>query len=209
MQVVSMSYGTLMKPALEILLSEIGRVQTEANALREQAAKQQDNAENLAAHGRQLAIDPTLDDEGIGTMAIWEAKDEAWAAQELETTADGLEQQSLLRRDAEAALATSVLQIVKQGISTLHGGLAACPAGRTVDGLSLKDIIWQARNQAMHYEEGNLHQPVLDLFHNLEQCGHAQFADPNGRNFAIDVLAYLGWTHGESIDPDLVALGLQ
>lgn len=50
-------------------------------------------------------------------------------------------------------LAGSILQIVQQGMSSVHGSIKAYPnKGRNISGVSLCDLVWQGRNQAMHYE---------------------------------------------------------
>lgn len=74
-------------------------------------------------------------------------------------------------QQAVQAIAGAILQIAKQGISLVHGGLGAAPAGRALGSLAARDIIWQARNQSMHYEEpqAKLKKPLLDLFRTLEQ----------------------------------------
>jgi hypothetical protein len=41
--------------------------------------------------------------------------------------------------------------------------------------LALRDIIWQARNQSMHYEEGSFKKALVDLFSMLEAEQGLQF----------------------------------
>lgn len=74
------------------------------------------------------------------------------------------------------AICGSVLQIAKQGISLVHGDLHAAPTGRLVGSIPVRDIIWQARNQSMHYEEGNLRKAVTDLFADLELAYGSSFS---------------------------------
>lgn len=93
------------------------------------------------------------------------------------------------------ALSGALLQIAKQGISITHGGLDACPNGRSIGSESLKNIIWQARNQAMHFEDGNFRSPVRSCFQNLENDFGLQFslsANPP-ENLANHVVKLLGW----------------
>ncbi|AJD52759.1 hypothetical protein TH3_13215 [Thalassospira xiamenensis M-5 = DSM 17429] len=55
------------------------------------------------------------------------------------------------RQMALQSLSGALLQIAKQGISIAHGGLGACPDGRMIGQSKLKEVIWQARNQSLHY----------------------------------------------------------
>src|SRR4051794_20405960 len=50
-----------------------------------------------------------------------------------------------------AVIAGAILQIAKQGLSLSHGPLGNCPAGRGIGSQTLSTVIWQGRNQAMHY----------------------------------------------------------
>jgi hypothetical protein len=111
---------------------------------------------------------------------------------------------------AVQAICGSILQIAKQGISLVHGSLAAAPSGRLVGRSQLKNVVWQARNQALHYEEGNFRPPVVALFGALEQSHGATFslvAHPQ-RSLAKQVVHLLGWTTYEAYLADARALGL-
>lgn len=63
------------------------------------------------------------------------------------------------REHATQVLGGAILQIGKQAISVAHGNLPACPDGRMIGSQGIKHIIWQGRNQAIHFEEGNLVGP--------------------------------------------------
>jgi hypothetical protein len=109
---------------------------------------------------------------------------------------------------ATQALAGAVLQIAKQGISVVHGGPGAAPSGRAVGTLFVRDIVWQARNQSMHYEEGNFKKALTDLFAKLEAEQGAQFslaAHPR-QNRAKQVLDLLGWSSYSTYIQDMLAL---
>lgn len=97
---------------------------------------------------------------------------------------------------AVQAIAGAILQIAKQGISLVYGGLNTVPAGRTLGAsLAVRDIIWQARNQSMHYEEGSFKNPLIDLFNKLEKEYGTQFSlvVHAKQNRAKQVLDVLGW----------------
>ena len=103
------------------------------------------------------------------------------------------------------ALSGALLQIAKQGISLTHGGLSACPSGRSIGSESLKNVIWQARNQSMHFEEGNLHRRVRLCFQNLENDFGAQFslATNPPLNLARHVVRLLEWGDYTQYEKDM------
>ncbi|MCK9622893.1 MAG: hypothetical protein M0R47_20455 [Methylobacter sp.] len=112
------------------------------------------------------------------------------------------------RQQAMQAIAGSILQIAKQGISIVHGSLAAAPEGRKIGTASLKEIIWQARNQALHYEEGNFKKPVTDLFATLEAEQGAQYSLANHPNQsrAKQILSLLAWKNYAAYINDMQSL---
>ncbi len=96
----------------------------------------------------------------------------------------------------------SILQIAKQGISLVHGSFLApdsyiigTPPGRMLALLTLRDIIWQACNQANHCKEGNYRQPVIDLFAELEISHGSQFSlsQHPRQSRAKQIIQLLGW----------------
>ncbi len=98
-------------------------------------------------------------------------------------------------QQATQAIAGAVFQIAKQGISLVHGSPDAAPTGRTIGSLAIRDIIWQARNQSMHYEEGAFKKSLIDFFATLEIEQGSQFslAMHAKQNRAKQVLDLLGW----------------
>lgn len=108
-----------------------------------------------------LALNPDLDDENLGTGIHRDTyfgpdKDQRDAGEKK------IEIEAILatRAFSTAVLSGSVLQFGKQGISLVHGGLSSSPAGRPVESQFLRDVIWQGRNHALHWEEGTPHLPV-------------------------------------------------
>lgn len=101
-----------------------------------------------------------------------------------------------IRQAAIQAICGAILQIAKQGISVVHGGLSAAPTGRMIGSAGVRDIIWQGRNQSLHYEEGKPKKGVLDLFATLEKEQGPQFslAHHASQNRAAQVVQLLGWT---------------
>ena len=113
-----------------------------------------------------------------------------------------------IHQQAVQAIACSILQIAKQGISIVHGGLSAAAEGRKIGSLTLKEVVWQARNQAMHYEAHNLHNSVTNLFATLEREQGAQFSLTGypKQSRAKQVLVLLGWSDYVSYVHDMQSL---
>lgn len=105
-----------------------------------------------------------------------------------------------------AALSGSLLQNAKQGISAIHGGLAACPDGRMIGTQPLKTVIWQSRNQSMHWEDGAFHAATNAAFQALISDVDAKFADYTIRDMAFDVVDLFGWTHFTVFHTDMLTL---
>ena len=101
-----------------------------------------------------------------------------------------------IRQAAIQAICGAILQIAKQGISVVHGGLSDAPTGRMIGSAGVRDIIWQGRNQSLHYEEGKPKKGVLDLFATLEKEQGPQFSLTHhaSQNRAAQVVQLLGWT---------------
>lgn len=99
-------------------------------------------------------------------------------------------------QQAIQAISGAVLQIAKQGISLVYGGPSSAAPGRRLGSLTVRDIIWQARNQSMHYEVGTFEKPVMNLFAKLEVEQGPQFAlaAHAKQNRAKQVLDLLGWS---------------
>ncbi|MGN7292395.1 hypothetical protein [Rhizobium sp. SAFR-030] len=114
------------------------------------------------------------------------------------------------RQVALQALCGALLQLAKQGISLVHGSLNACPNGRMLANTSLKEVVWQARNQAIHYEEGNFRQAVTTVFSDLEASFGQEFSLSQhvGQSRARQVTKLLGWTAYDNYSTDMKLLGL-
>jgi hypothetical protein len=102
-------------------------------------------------------------------------------------------------------VAGAVLQIAKQGISAVYRDLSNCPNGRIIGNESIKNIIWQGRNQAMHFEEGRYKPPVTACFQNLENVYGSQFQLAR-KNLAFSVIHILGWTTYAEYERDMQTL---
>ncbi|MED4253345.1 hypothetical protein P4689_12125 [Priestia megaterium] len=117
---------------------------------------------------------------------------------------------SLEVKDASIrALCGALLQIAKQGISTVHRGLTSCPDGRNIGAREkLKNVIWQARNQSMHYEE-SVHRPyftpVINCFHNLVHDFGINYTLLTG-NLSKEIIELLQWKDYSDYEKDMVLL---
>lgn len=129
-------------------------------------------------------------------------------AEVLKTQLASLQASIGTRQQAIQAIAGSVLQIAKQGISTVHGGFTTAPEGRKVGSLSIKEIIWQARNQALHSEDNKFSKQVTDLFATLEQEHGVIFslASHPGQSRAKQIVSLLGWSSYAAYVSDMQSL---
>ena len=83
--------------------------------------------------------------------------------------------------------------------------LTKCPDGRIIGQESLKNIIWQGRNQAMHFEEGKYRKVVVKCFTKLEINFGNRF-ELSDKNLAYDVLMLLGWESYTAYEKDMTLL---
>lgn len=130
------------------------------------------------------------------------------SADKIQAEIDALQTSIDAKEFSLRSLSGALLQIAKQGISITHGGLGACPSGRSIGSESLKNIIWQARNQSMHFEDGNPHPPVRSCFQNLENDFGSDFslgANPP-ENLARHIVKLLGWVKYSVYEQDMVSI---
>ncbi|WP_406682713.1 hypothetical protein N1F78_08420 [Seonamhaeicola sp. MEBiC1930] len=107
------------------------------------------------------------------------------------------------------AIGMSILQIAKQGISKVHGSLAHCPNGRTLITQSLKNVIWQSRNQSIHHEDGNYHNNVKNCFIDLQNDFGNDFdlnANPTANLSTKVIDQILNWQSYEDYYNDMMLL---
>lgn len=121
------------------------------------------------------------------------------------------------------ALRAAILQIVKQGIALIYKpagpgpqngkwpsneSLLRAKTGRHVGQQELKTVIWQARNQAIHYEDETFSQSVTQCFAQLEQDFGPQFSltAGAGRSLSKHVFDALGWSDYAVYEKDVLSL---
>ncbi|MGI9062293.1 MAG: hypothetical protein ACR2FQ_00525 [Pseudonocardiaceae bacterium] len=120
---------------------------------------------------------------------------------------DELESRVEVRRFSVEALSASVLQLGKQGIALVHGKHAPQPPlGRCVGSQQLSEILWQARNQALHWEEQDFGNRVHDCFKTLAADKGPKFSDYLQRNLALDIVDLLGWHTVADFERDMLTM---
>jgi hypothetical protein len=109
------------------------------------------------------------------------------------------------RRLSRSVLAGAMLQLGKQGISAVHGRERNnAPAGDAVGGQCERDVIWEGRNQAMHWDEGSLSKRVRDCFDQLERDFGSQFGNYDREPKAPEVLSVLAWETWPDVEARLL-----
>ena len=201
------AYLTSTEYAVTGLFALIGNEEARLAELR----RQLDAASKERAHAQSiLYVGAPPSGFGEDTTPYFEKKGRD-AAREIRTlTADIVQLEAAIGAKAFSvrALAGAVLQVAKQGLVIGCGSLQACPPGRQVGPEVLKNIIWQGRNQAMHWEEGTFNASVTACFQNLEQAFGARFKlDGIGaQSLAQAVLELLAWSEYAAYVRDMRSL---
>lgn len=124
-----------------------------------------------------LQANPDLDDDMQSTAMYWDSyfgpEKEAFHA---DVGRHNLELLMAARQFSTDAQSGNILQYAKQGISLVHRGLKACPVGRRVATLSMRDVTWQGRNQTIHWDEAKFTQPVHEVFETRTRDVDSKFA---------------------------------
>jgi hypothetical protein len=121
------------------------------------------------------------------------------------------ENKAVFNETALASICGALLQVAKQGMSATHGQSKYCPIGRQIIGSQyLATVVWQARNQSIHFEEGNdkLYKPVIACFAKLEKEIGPQFSLKTNRfkNMAWEIVKELQWTGYDIYRMDMESL---
>lgn len=154
-----------------------------------------------------LELNPDLDDDGLGTAIYWESYELNPKADELQLKLTALQVRLADRKFSAGVLSGALLQIAKQGISLTYKGLDRCPSGRMVGNTPLKNVIWEARNQSMHFEEGEFKRKEINaVFAQLEADFGPIFRIVPGKNLGYEVVSQLGWTTYSHYEKDMLTL---
>lgn len=143
--------------------------------------------------------------------AISQSMDSYWGLQKdlavVRKSLETLSTQIAAHAFSVGCLAGSLLQYAKQGISICHGkDFNKYPDGRFINSQSIKNIIWQGRNQSVHWEGGVLNHFVEDCFTDLLK-NNPCFSDYKKQNKAFEIIELLGWTDFSIFKKDMQSLG--
>lgn len=119
------------------------------------------------------------------------------------------------------SVAQAILQISKQGISSKYGSsktdcenefIKKDESLPTKYGVSLLDIMWEGRNQSIHYEDGTFNPSVTACFNSLLQnddyyCQRLK-GFQNRENKSFEIIKILGWNKYIDLEVDLLSLDL-
>ena len=201
-------YLTEIRHAAVLLIEGVWHEQREIERLRPEIEKLERHVEGeyVAAEAMQATAE-SADELMMGAGRYWEnyfgADKERY---EKDAQLSQVEQMAAAHTFSIGSLAGSLLQHAKQGISLVHAGLSACPAGRVAGGgVTLRDVIWQGRNQAMHWDEGHFRPAVINCF-NLLVAHDSRFRNYTTRNCAFDIVDLLGWRTIDAFVADLTSL---
>lgn len=194
-----------VRHAVQTVIAEIYREQHVVSELRAELYK----LEAATADGYQrvefLAMNPDLDDEGLGTAIHWD-------------TYFGPDKERYYKRDdlgkiigqvaahefSVSALCGSLLQYGKQGLSLQFGKHKhGCPDGRLISGVPLREVIWQGRHQALHWEDGSFNKAVTNCFHQLAASLDPVFTQYKHRSMAFEVVSHLDWRSADNFMRDM------
>lgn len=109
---------------------------------------------------------------------------------------------------SRSGLAGAILQLAKQGISAVHGPQRDdAPPGDMVGSQHERNVIWEGRNQAQHWEEGSFNNPnVSHCFNQLKDDFGQQFANYDEEPKAPEVLDVLGWSSFQDLRATMMRL---
>ena len=120
--------------------------------------------------------------------------------------ADELAARLVARQGSTEAYATALLHIAHHGMATINEGLQQSPPGRKIAGVNLRGVVWQGRNQAMHYfEEKDPNEHLEAIFEALAALTPT-FKDYRSKSLAVDVVDMLGWGSLDQFNEDLASL---
>jgi len=199
-------YVLEIQHAVSTVVAEIHREHDQLIAAADDLEKLKGQTESGYRQVEQLVADPDLDDDGLATMIYWDTyfgSDKERFHKDAEVIKLG--ERVAAKNFSISALAGSLLQYAKQGIALRFGkNREGCPDGRMIGAVTLHEVIWQARNQSMHWEERGPHPPVQRCFDSLAAEFGDQFAEYRDRNIAFEVVNLLGWNSVENFSNDLL-----
>lgn len=112
---------------------------------------------------------------------------------------------------AAESISGSLLQIARQGISIVYGHAKDCHKDvRDIESQPVQEVIWYARNQSLHYEDGSYKDGTQECFDQLVSDFGPEFSVGTGEgkddNLALKVIERLGWDKYEQYEKDMTGL---
>jgi len=199
------AYLTEIEHAVNVVMAEIYREDEAVQQLQNELSALEAATEDGYRRADFLAMNPDLDDDGLGTAIHWDT----YFGVDKQRFHKNADLQSMLERISahefsRSALCGNLLQYGKQGLSIQFGKhRAGCPEGRQIAGLAIHEIIWQGRNQALHWEDGTFSSAVSDCFEHLITNCDAVFAEYKQRSLAYEVVRLLGWKTADDLMRDM------
>ena len=148
------------------------------------------------------------DDDGLATLIHWDTyfgsdKKQHDLSLELGTIEERLARHS----EKRAVEAGTLLQNAKQCISFVHGASrTAAPNGRrSIAREPLRNVVWEGRNQSLHWEEGAFKPNLHAVFAALRSEYQGRFDDYQTRNKAFEVVDVLGWKTWDAFYDDIMS----
>src|SRR5699024_231656 len=124
---------------------------------------------------------------------------------EVKILADSLDAKSA----SIAALSGALLQIAKQRISLVYGKPHNAPRGAKISEVLVKDIIWEGRNQSIHYENPReISDHVVDLFRRINDVRNdgISWAPRIKYNYAFEIINFLGWLDWSQFEDHMLSI---
>jgi hypothetical protein len=200
-------YQREIQEAAATLINGIYAERQALQVLREKQAAAEAELEDIRRRVQFLVDNPDLDDDGIGTSEHWRGHfDVAPEADRAKAAADELSMRLVARQGSTDAYATALLHLAHHGMAMVNKGLQQSPQGRKIAGVNLRGVVWQGRNQAMHYfEEKDANEHLATIFEALSQAD-AVFKEYKGKSLAVNVVDLLGWSSLDQFNEDLSSL---
>lgn len=145
--------------------------------------------------------------ENVGISASLELK--AMLYPQRQQVADSIEEIKKIVEDrlfSAQCLSGALLQLAKQGISSIYGDPQKAPTGREVEGIALRDLIIAGRNQYMHAEEGNLRSKTVEIFEKLAGKWPESFSSYRCAIKSFEIIKILNWISWYDFDRDMESI---
>jgi len=106
--------------------------------------------------------------------------------------------------ESMSSLAGAVLQISKQSLSLRYSGKPNITGARQIGSQSVVEVIWEGRNRAMHWDDGEPKERVRNMLNALST--DLGITIESGKNNCLSILGALEWKTPGKVESDLRAL---